>query len=60
MQGVGRDQAGARRWYEAGAQHIQTFYGQLSAEKLGHTTLTLPGAASDCLHMVKQIATGHL
>ncbi|WP_292093199.1 lytic transglycosylase domain-containing protein [Brevundimonas sp.] len=37
------DQAGARRWYEAGAQHIQTFYGQLSAEKLGHTTLTLPG-----------------
>jgi soluble lytic murein transglycosylase len=36
------DQAGARNYYEAGARHIQTFYGQLAAEKAGITTLTLP------------------
>jgi len=36
------DQAGAQQWYRGGAQHIQTFYGQLSAEKAGFTTLTLP------------------
>lgn len=29
--------------YRAGAQHIQSFYGQLAAEKAGLTTLTLPG-----------------
>ena len=40
MQG---DTAGAQTWYQAGAQHIQTFYGQLAAEKTGMTTLTLPG-----------------
>ncbi len=40
MQG---DTAGAQTWYRAGAQHIQTFYGQLAAEKSGITTLTLPG-----------------
>jgi len=28
--------------YRAGAQHIQSFYGQLAAEKAGLTTLTLP------------------
>ncbi len=33
----------AMRWYQAGAQHWQTFYGQLAAEKAGVTTLTLPG-----------------
>lgn len=36
------DVAGARAWYEQGARHIQTFYGQLAAEKAGMTTLTLP------------------
>ncbi|HZV85682.1 MAG TPA: transglycosylase SLT domain-containing protein [Brevundimonas sp.] len=29
--------------YRAGSQHIQTFYGQLAAEKAGQTTITLPG-----------------
>ncbi|MBA4803245.1 MAG: lytic transglycosylase domain-containing protein [Brevundimonas sp.] len=33
----------AVEFYRAGAQHIQTFYGQLAAEKAGLTTLTLPG-----------------
>ena len=37
------DTAGAQTWYSQGAQHIQTFYGQLAAEKAGQTTLTLPG-----------------
>jgi soluble lytic murein transglycosylase len=30
-------------YYRNGAQHWQTFYGQLAAEKAGMTTLTLPG-----------------
>ncbi len=30
-------------YYRSGGQHIQTFYGQLAAEKAGMTTLTLPG-----------------
>jgi soluble lytic murein transglycosylase len=34
--------AGARDLYLAGSRHIQTFYGQLAAEKAGITTLTLP------------------
>jgi len=38
-----RDRAGAQRWYQAGAEHIQTFYGQLAAEKAGIRTITLPG-----------------
>ncbi len=33
----------ALAYYRNGAQHWQTFYGQLSAEKAGVTTLTLPG-----------------
>ncbi len=37
------DTAGAQTWYAQGAQHIQTFYGQLAAEKAGQTTITLPG-----------------
>ena len=37
------DRAGAQAWYQAGAEHWQTFYGQLAAEKAGITTLTLPG-----------------
>ncbi len=37
------DQAGAQQWYRSGAQYIQTFYGQLAAEKAGERTLTLPG-----------------
>ncbi len=37
------DQAGALAHYRDGAQHIQSFYGQLAAEKAGITTLTLPG-----------------
>ena len=36
------DQAAAQQWYRAGAQHIQTFYGQLAAEKAGYTSITLP------------------
>jgi soluble lytic murein transglycosylase len=36
------DQAGAQAWYQAGAAHWQTFYGQLAMEKAGLTTLTLP------------------
>ncbi len=36
------DQAGAQQWYRAGAQHIQTFYGQLAAEKAGYTSIILP------------------
>jgi soluble lytic murein transglycosylase len=37
------DRQGAQNWYQAGAAHWQTFYGQLAAEKAGATTLTLPG-----------------
>jgi len=37
------DAAGAQEFYRQGSQHIQTFYGQLAAEKAGMTTLTLPG-----------------
>ena len=33
----------AVQYYRAGAQHIQSFYGQLAAEKAGIRTLTLPG-----------------
>ena len=33
----------AIEFYRNGAQHIQSFYGQLAAEKAGITTLTLPG-----------------
>ena len=33
----------AVEFYRNGARHIQTFYGQLAAEKAGMTTLTLPG-----------------
>ena len=33
----------AIEFYRDGAQHIQSFYGQLAAEKAGITTLTLPG-----------------
>jgi len=36
------DQAAAMAFYQGGARHIQTFYGQLAAEKAGITTLTLP------------------
>ncbi len=36
------DPVGARQWYEGGAVHIQSFYGQLAAEKLGQTVVTLP------------------
>ncbi|HYC74704.1 lytic transglycosylase domain-containing protein [Brevundimonas sp.] len=32
----------AVQFYRNGAQHIQSFYGQLAAEKAGQTTLTLP------------------
>ena len=32
----------AVEYYRAGSQHIQTFYGQLAAEKAGINTLTLP------------------
>ena len=37
------DQAAAQGFYRQGAEHIQTFYGQLAAEKAGMNTLTLPG-----------------
>ncbi|NJC42419.1 soluble lytic murein transglycosylase [Brevundimonas alba] len=33
----------AVEFYRGGARHIQTFYGQLAAEKAGMNTLTLPG-----------------
>jgi soluble lytic murein transglycosylase len=33
----------AVQYYQAGSRHIQTFYGQLAAEKAGMTTITLPG-----------------
>ncbi|MFC0632500.1 lytic transglycosylase domain-containing protein [Brevundimonas balnearis] len=36
------DASGAQAWYAQGARHIQSFYGQLAAEKAGVTTLTLP------------------
>lgn len=36
------DLAGAQSFYASGARHIQTFYGQLAAEKTGQTTITLP------------------
>ena len=36
------DRAGAQSWYQAGAAHWQTFYGQLAMEKAGQTTLNLP------------------
>ncbi|RYG11428.1 MAG: lytic transglycosylase domain-containing protein, partial [Caulobacteraceae bacterium] len=32
----------AVNYYQAGSRHIQTFYGQLAAEKAGVTTITLP------------------
>ncbi len=35
------DSARARAFYEQGAEHTTTFYGQLSAEKAGRTTLVL-------------------
>ena len=41
-----RDRNGAQQWYRAGATHIQTFYGQMAAEKAGITTLTLPADPS--------------
>jgi soluble lytic murein transglycosylase len=37
------DEPGAMRWYQSGAQYIQTFYGQLAAQKAGYQSLTLPG-----------------
>lgn len=36
------DQAAAQSFYAGGARHIQTFYGQLAAEKTGQGTFTLP------------------
>ena len=36
------DQAGAQVFYQGGARHIQTFYGQLAAEKAGISSLSLP------------------
>jgi soluble lytic murein transglycosylase len=36
------DSAGAQAYYQEGAQHIGSFYGQLAAEKAGITTLVLP------------------
>lgn len=36
------DAAGAQAYYRAGGAHIQSFYGQLAAEKAGVTTITLP------------------
>ncbi|WP_211249690.1 lytic transglycosylase domain-containing protein [Brevundimonas bacteroides] len=36
------DRASSQSYYSAGGRHIQTFYGQLAAEKAGITTLTLP------------------
>ncbi len=36
------DRTSAQSYYSAGGRHIQTFYGQLAAEKAGVTTLTLP------------------
>lgn len=36
------DQATAQSYYASGARHIQTFYGQLAAEKTGQQTFTLP------------------
>lgn len=36
------DRAAAQNFYQGGARHIQTFYGQLAAEKAGIANLTLP------------------
>ncbi len=36
------DQTRAQQAYQGGAQHIQTFYGQLAAEKAGYTSISLP------------------
>ena len=36
------DQTAAQSFYASGGRHIQTFYGQLAAEKTGQTTITLP------------------
>ncbi|HWQ87836.1 lytic transglycosylase domain-containing protein [Brevundimonas sp.] len=33
----------AIQYYQAGSRHIQTFYGQLAAEKAGMTSIALPG-----------------
>ena len=33
----------AVEFYRTGGQHIQTFYGQLAAEKAGQTSISLPG-----------------
>lgn len=40
------DASGAQAWYQAGAAHWQTFYGQLAMEKSGQTTLSLPADPS--------------
>ena len=40
------DTAAAQTFYTEGAQHIQSFSGQLAAEKAGHTSITLPGDPS--------------
>lgn len=36
------DRAAAQQAFQGGAQHIQTFYGQLAAEKAGYASITLP------------------
>ena len=51
------DRQGAQNWYQAGAAHWQTFYGQLAAEKAGATTLTLPGEPTPSPEDVNRFAT---
>ena len=36
------DPAGAEDWYETGAEHISTFYGQQAARRLGRGSFALP------------------
>lgn len=36
------DRSAAQQAFQGGAQHIQTFYGQLAAEKAGYASITLP------------------
>ena len=54
------DQAGAQQWYRSGAQYIQTFYGQLAAEKAGYGSITLPGDPSPTAADVAQFENREL
>lgn len=54
------DRAGAQAWYQAGAEHWQTFYGQLAMEKAGQTTLTLPADPAPSAEEIQRFESDEL